>query len=463
MNILMMDTTSDSPRSTPSIALANHLSPSFRPLTKENSDTLCLERLTYDVRRLILSSVYTIADLSALIRASPVFYRDYAVDPEKWLYGCLKLELGPTIVDAFNVHLSSTIASRQDHTLDNRSRTLDNIRQLISSHRSRNSASIGVKSVLPSKAEILSMVAFHSTVMMPLVSRFIEWTQRHFEALSLPDGLSHTESKRILRGFYRYQLFCKVFGPNGQTIQPFVSADYKLEWFFSLYEPWEREEILCVHEFVNDKYQRVLDGTGLQAAIVNVLRPGISWDMGMPMNISAVDYTGTTIDIRTLGDITFHDEAQFFKPGLSSLGLTLLLSMLNAADSRTLVSLVLQNISRAFTPWVTETVSSSCQYRRRRGKRVDSARDKAQAERQPMPFTGDSEGSPPLAWVTIWKGTYSNLFGEWMPRSFLRWGYVMWDSDRMISAGAGAVLEDKWNKKFTTQFGDSFVDPRDRV
>lgn len=135
--------------------------------------------------------------------------------------------------------------------------------------------------------------------------------------------------------------------------------------------------------------------------------------------------------------------------------------MFNTADHKTLVNLVWQHIEQAWGPWVEEAVSTQCQARRR--NRVFSARDTAEAERAPMPFTGDSEDSPPLAWVTIWKGTSSNRFGQWIPRSFQEWGYVMWDSGRIITAGGIAALEEKWVEACTVPDSDFFVDPRDRV
>lgn len=57
-----------------------------------------------------------------------------------------------------------------------------------------------------------------------------------------------------------------------------------------------------------------------------------------------------------------------------------------------------------------------------------------------MPFEGDKENLPPLAWVTLWKGTYSNPFGSYIPDSFRDWGYVMWDAGRLVNSGAIATL-----------------------
>ena len=132
-----MDTTRNHPHIIPSLAIADSLPSNSRPLTQNNASSACLEELPYDVRHSILSSINTIADLLALVRASPVFYRDYAIEPEKWLYHCLGLELGHTIIDAVSVHLANTFASRQHHVLDETQRTWEDMRHFISTYFSR--------------------------------------------------------------------------------------------------------------------------------------------------------------------------------------------------------------------------------------------------------------------------------------------------------------------------------------
>ncbi|RBR21893.1 uncharacterized protein FIESC28_04736 [Fusarium coffeatum] len=460
-----MDTTSNHPHGISSLAITDSLPSNSRPLTQNNASSMCLEELPYDVRHLILFLVPTIADLLALVRASPVFYRDYAIEPEKWLYHCLGLELGHTIIDAISVHLANTFASRQHHVLDETQRTLEDMRHFISTYLSRVLSPIDHNSALADKADIVSIVAFHCTVVMPLVSRFMEWTQGNFEGLSLSGGLSHTEMKRILRGFYRYQLFCKVFGVKGrpeQHIQPYVSEDEKLELFLGIYEPWETEEVLCVYDFVNDEYDRLLENTWWDVVLIEPrLSPGMSIDEVNLAKFLESHASQRDASQRVQNDCLKAQSREIYKTGLGSLGLIVLVDMFNAADHETLVSLVAQHIELLWDPWIEETVSTQCQARRRNW--VFSARDRAELERAPMPFTGDSEGSPPLAWVTIWKGTSSNRFGQWIPRLFREWGYVMWDSGRMITAGGIAALEEKWVETYTLPDSDFFVDPRERA
>lgn len=80
--------------------------------------------------------------------------------------------------------------------------------------------------------------------------------------------------------------------------------------------------------------------------------------------------------------------------------------------------------------------------------------------REPLPFKGDGlrtweEGGPPFAWTRIWGGTYSILFGYFLPVSIHRWGYVLWDAARLERTGASEVLMRQWKECW----GDR--DPRD--
>lgn len=51
---------------------------------------------------------------------------------------------------------------------------------------------------------------------------------------------------------------------------------------------------------------------------------------------------------------------------------------------------------------------------------------------------------PPLAWTLVFGGTYSNIFGEYIPEKFQKWGWVMWDAARLERMGAKDVMIDEW-------------------
>ncbi len=112
-------------------------------------------------------------------------------------------------------------------------------------------------------------------------------------------------------------------------------------------------------------------------------------------------------------------------------------------------------------PWGDELLDfalSEVTQSKRREQQV-SERDLKEQARDPLPFVGDLEpdarGScPPLAWTLVWKGTYSNLYGEYLEYKMRRWGYVMWDATRMETEGGKDLLLKQWGTDW---------DPRDMV
>lgn len=138
-----------------------------------------------------------------------------------------------------------------------------------------------------------------------------------------------------------------------------------------------------------------------------------------------------------------------------SQGLPLLLAVLRTAGREDLVRVFRANLHwHAFDTWLDDIISNTSMHER--WERSYSERDAAQDEGRAMPFRGDDGdqqlGSPPLAWVLIWAGTYSNLFGVFIPRPLRRWGYIMWDAWRLEETGAKDVLMREWNEMW--QGGD---------
>lgn len=129
-----------------------------------------------------------------------------------------------------------------------------------------------------------------------------------------------------------------------------------------------------------------------------------------------------------------------YRNGLNSLGLTVLSSIFEARDHDELVETVAKHIISGDGQWIDMTIDEIAQRQRR--DRLFSDRDRAQQRRDAIPFKGDKENLPPLAWVTLWEGTYRNLFGSYIPDSFRDWGYVMWDAGRLVNSGAIATLND---------------------
>ncbi|KAF9765755.1 hypothetical protein IL306_001895 [Fusarium sp. DS 682] len=381
------------------------------------TDLSLFESFPLDILHHVLLAVDSTADLSSLIRASPTIYQHYVQHRTFWLRNCFELELGPSIVDAFTVHLCNTTEFRTK-------RTKDNILRFIETYRSQRRQYYTPQSVLLDKEQIIPVVAFHSKTVKPLASQFVTWTQSHHASLSSPAQLSTTEARRILRAFYRYQLFCNLFGLVGQSRQGICTSEERLEWFLDIFEPWEIEEILCVNAFVEDKYKQVLRE--------------VTWD--------------------------FHPDnprwdAERTDPSTPE-GAYNIKWFVKAPDHAALVNIVSQHITSSHDGWLFEATDERLQDQRR--ERLLSGRDLAQDRREQMLFDGDREDRPPLAWVTIWKETYSNLYGTHMRDSFREWGYVMWDAGRLVNSGAVDTLNYEW-EDFCTRENGEVDDPRDFI
>ncbi len=66
--------------------------------------------------------------------------------------------------------------------------------------------------------------------------------------------------------------------------------------------------------------------------------------------------------------------------------------------------------------------------------------DRIEDRREKLPFRGDTEYGPPLAWVAEWKGRYSNTYGEPIPRRLKEIGHVFWDKNRLVRSGGMEVV-----------------------
>ena len=145
--------------------------------------------------------------------------------------------------------------------------------------------------------------------------------------------------------------------------------------------------------------------------------------------------------------------------GTISRGLELLHLVLFRVSSHTQLVSTMQE-------WITwpaghflenEALGETAQFHRR--QEHPSERDRKQQQRTPLPFQGDHEGPlyPPLTWTILWDGTYSNLYGHYIPDTIRRWGYIFWDASRLERSGATEVLARQWQSDWQ---GD---DPRDNL
>lgn len=85
-----------------------------------------------------------------------------------------------------------------------------------------------------------------------------------------------------MRGFYRFQLCCNIYGLEAAESIPYVSwisiSQRILGDFLCIFDPWEAEEISCVSNFCEEKCEQIFDQTkqGLDEENSGIDQPDIS-------------------------------------------------------------------------------------------------------------------------------------------------------------------------------------------
>ncbi|RBQ77753.1 hypothetical protein FVER14953_05762 [Fusarium verticillioides] len=401
-----------------------------------------LERLPFEIRNACLLAIDSIADLSALVHASPTFHEQYQLDRAFWLWHCLQLELGPVYVDAY-------IADQCNAPEFRLKRSREKILLFIEDYKSHRSLTTDVFTKCPNEDDIVSIAIFHSSVIRPLMHHYVSWTRTIMEPLSTPKEISRTEERRIMRGLYRFQTFSNLFGgvkgrDHGST---YLGSEERLNLLLNDFVAWEIEEILCINAFAHAKYESVFEA--------------IQWDLHPDNPSFDIVRTGPHTPPGAF-HLVNHMSSEWYRNGMVSRGLSVLSSVFEAQDRRKLVAVVSEEIVAVVDDVLFRTTIPWYQESRRETQHSD--RDQAQDDREKMVFTGDSDDSPPFAWVVFWKEAYSNLFGDFIPRPLRQWGYIMWDKDRLDNTDATAILDQEWKAMYTRPDAeDEPGDPRDEM
>ncbi|KAF4956879.1 hypothetical protein FGADI_3482 [Fusarium gaditjirri] len=418
-----------------------------------------LERLPFEIRNGFLLAIDSLEDLSALVRASPTFHEQYRLDRAFWLWHCLQLEMGNVYIDAY-------IAGQCNHPEFRFKRTRQSTLLFIEEYKSHRSLSTDLFTKRPDDDEVLSIATFHSSVVRPLISHYVSWTRSNMESLSTPKEISRTEGRRIMRGLYRFQIFSNLFGAARDVGFHYgdrlLGSEERLNLFLDDFTAWEIEEMLCINAFMHAKYDSVFQEIQWDLHPDNpsfdVVRTGPHTPPGAYHLVNHSEYH----DYVSGNVLTLPVCSEWHMNGMVSRGLSVLSSVFKARDRPKLVEVVSEEIVAVVDDLLFRSTIPFHQEERRENHHSD--RDQAQDDRQNMSFNGDSYESPPLAWVVFWKETYSNLFGDFVPRPLRQWGYIMWDSDRLANTDAVAILDREWKAINTSpNFEEGPEDPRDEM
>ncbi|KAF2271914.1 uncharacterized protein EI97DRAFT_347476, partial [Westerdykella ornata] len=370
-----------------------------------------LENLPPEIRNELLSTL-EINELCSLVHASPVFYKSYRLYRDTIIRRSLARTLADIIPDAVAVSEADTDVSEDEFLSHYRS------------NRARGAAVILDKNI--SLDQLIGIAAFYRRTIQPLVAKYTHWVQETLPEARTP--LSRSETIRVTRAMYRFQLYCWLWGqgPRRRRSTPRITPpDVVLYKFFCKYKPWEVEEILCIWSFASRVYNRLLS------------------DLYSDLQSSDRHTSAESRPRRRVARYNLDDEfnRSLLLDGTLSVGLELLHTVLSQKNHHDdLVHTVRMNLQWPVNGSFHEPFFKEGPIRHR-WMNYRTEEDQMQRRRDPLPFTGDGDASgPPLAWTMMWKGTYSNLYGCHISEELRQWGYIMWDAERLQKLYGDDVL-----------------------
>lgn len=227
-----------------------------------------VESLPAELRSRILSHLTNdLGGLSALVLASPVFYQQYLLERPALLRAGLKTALGNVVADAYAVRASARLykplAPDSPAHVDVDAET---IKLFIDKHVTvlRLATPDQILQEYCTENDLMRMAAFYYSLARPLSLKLaIRFLSRLNPSLEAQGKLSTTESTRLLRALYRWQLYCNLFGPGPEMMRRRKVAQLEhgthLDILFCLFKPWEIEEVYCIWVLLRDTYRGVAD------------------------------------------------------------------------------------------------------------------------------------------------------------------------------------------------------------
>lgn len=222
-----------------------------------------LELLPSDIKRHLLCSL-DLSQLKALVRASARIHEQYVANRRLILWSCIEQTLGSATVDAYAVYLS-------DSEEENGKR---DIKDFLKSYEENTLR----RGLLP--ADVLSLEG--ATSIASLYFRYISTFAGLYTGGKLEDLYKatravgrnfhgrqqisftprHTETMRVTRAIYRFQLLCHLVGPRFEDHSIWSSQgnkDETVQALFDILKPWEVEELYSFYCWARDVYDRVLN------------------------------------------------------------------------------------------------------------------------------------------------------------------------------------------------------------
>ncbi|KAJ5154943.1 uncharacterized protein N7500_010382 [Penicillium coprophilum] len=395
-----------------------------------------LENLPPEIRRHLLSMMELQA-LKSLVHASPVIYQQYLVD-QKWVL-CRSLAAtfrsNGLIYEVGAVYQSSRESFWETRTAITVTRFVQAHRDgRSSSHNSPFSQSVAFNRDL-TLDEVISMMKFYLSIIQPLKREYAKSTLHYLTGgLRTPydqtsDILSETEEIRVVRALYRFQLCCNLFahGHNGPILKraPEFEARNVWELLQLLFDPWEIEEIVCIHDFAMNTYRNLspFDWNRHRLLPRKYHQQPVDWSQRLTDETRGIRFGTIARGLELLRDIVSptYENSNLIRTGLEN-------------DIDTMEQAFA--LGDAFSDFIKE----------RRYPEAPLYQTSMDAGCDRITFQGDvvddSEWKyPPLGWTLTWDGAHIAGFHCWLKHQMVAWGYVMWDATRLISMGVKDLLE----------------------
>lgn len=224
-----------------------------------------LENLPAEIRLHILS-FKDLVGLKSLVFASPVYHAQCLLDRRFLLSRSIESTLRGVTIDACAAYQSGARNRVEARSKQRVSRWLTSYRKKLRSNK------YSIPNNLLDLDVIIKIARVHIAVVTPLVRHYAEWALSNYSKENKKDDmqgarhLSKTEETRILRGLYRFEIYCNLYAPShtkvwGRTPRAPSSMVF-LAKFIYLFEPWEVEELCCIYYFPLASYVRIFRAIG---------------------------------------------------------------------------------------------------------------------------------------------------------------------------------------------------------
>lgn len=207
-----------------------------------------LEGLAVELRFEILERIPDLPSLDAIVHASPSFHRAYVARRQSILAEVVSRDVGPDVL--FEAHAVAIALTTDD-------KDGSEIREFLKDYRSmrRETASVSIRGFSLDQLTLLAQIQYA-----------VQFATKHFCQATLArhplsnerkediTPLSTTETRRISRALYRFELFCRLFSQPSFKVKRSLDCMDMCHLFLRQFPRWEIEEIACIRDYLMGRY-----------------------------------------------------------------------------------------------------------------------------------------------------------------------------------------------------------------